>query len=66
MFIQVTKPMKFHLLIYSDIILCNIKYNLQKVLSSQLNETHLIFDISVFKLETRVGRLRKPSPQGRR
>lgn len=40
---RVTKPMELHVLLYSDIILCNIKYNLQKFLSSKPKETHLIF-----------------------
>lgn len=41
--LQVTKPTKFHVLMDSDIILCHIKYNLQKNLLSKPKETHLIF-----------------------
>lgn len=45
---------------YSDRILCSIKYNLQKLLSSKPKETHLIFTLVVFKLEKFALQVKKP------
>lgn len=37
------KTYQFHVPMDRDIVLCTIKYNLQKILSSKPKETHLIF-----------------------